>query len=79
MNSEIFFFKINFIFIYHLSLNSRYMIDDLHLVGELVIDLKAKLCYSKSKSCEREITVLEDFRLPKPLCNFTQGSFAIPG
>ena len=55
------------------------MIDDLHLVGELVINLKAKLCYSKSKPCEWEITVLEDFRLPKPLCNFTQGSFAVPG
>lgn len=55
------------------------MIDDLHLRGQIVIDLKARLCYSKSKACEREIAILEEFRLPKPLCNFTEGSFAIPG
>lgn len=55
------------------------MIDDLHLHGEIVIDLKARLCYSKAKACEREIAILEEFRLPKPLCNFTEGSFAIPG
>lgn len=55
------------------------MIDDLQLRGEIVIDLKARLCYSKFKTCEREITILEDFRLPKLLCNFTDGSFAIKG
>lgn len=55
------------------------MIDDLHLRGEIVIDLKARLCYSKSKACELEIVILEEFKLPKPLCNFTEGSFAIPG
>lgn len=55
------------------------MIDDLQLLGEIVIDLKARLCYSKFKTCEREITILEDFRLPKLLCNFTDGSFAIKG
>ena len=72
--------KVDFVwFIYCRILNSRYMINDLHLLGEFVIDLKVKLCYSKSKPCEHDITVLEDFRLPKPLCNFTQGSFAIPG
>lgn len=55
------------------------MISDLHLRGEIVIDLKTSLCYSKSKTCEREITILEAFRLSKPLCNFTEGRFAIPG
>lgn len=55
------------------------MIDDLQLHGEIVIDLKARLCYSKFKACEREITILEDFRLPKSLCYFNVGSFAIKG
>lgn len=55
------------------------MIDDLHLLGEIVVDLKAKLCYSKSKPCEHEMTILQGFRLPKPLCNFSPGKFAIPG
>lgn len=64
---------------YELWFICRYMIDDLHLLGEIVIDLKARLCYSKSKACEREIAILEEFRLSKPLCNFTEGSFAIPG
>ncbi|XP_062579219.1 uncharacterized protein LOC134241150, partial [Saccostrea cucullata] len=59
-------------------LQLEYMINDLHLLGEIVVDLKAKLCFSKNKACENEMTILQDFRLPKPLCNFSAGGFAIP-
>jgi hypothetical protein len=55
------------------------MIDDLHLLGEIVLDLKARLCFSKNKPCEQEVIILQSFRLPKPLCNFSPGNFAIPG
>jgi hypothetical protein len=55
------------------------MVDDLHLLGEIIVDLKIYLCYSKSKPCEYEMIILQGFRLPKPLCNFRPGKFAIPG
>lgn len=36
-----------------------------------------KLCYSSGSSCELDVVVLQGFKLPKPLCNFAGGMFAI--
>jgi hypothetical protein len=65
--------------VFHLLFCNRYMIDELALGGEFVVDLRVKLCYTKGKPCEHDVTVLTGLRLPKPLCQLQTGQFPIPG
>lgn len=66
---------------YRLSTNNifRYMIDDLELSGEFVLDLRIKLCYTKGQNCEQDIAAVTGLRLPKPLCQLQLGQLPIPG
>ena len=57
----------------------RYVIDDLVMINDLVVDMTIKLCYSSGASCQQDIVVLQGFKLPKPQCNFAGGMFAIKG
>lgn len=57
----------------------RYVIDDLVMINDLVVDMTIKLCYSGGASCQQDIVVLQGFKLPKPQCNFAGGMFAIKG
>lgn len=67
------------VFIFCLYVLCRYVIDDLAQINHFVVDLTVKLCYSSGSSCEHDVVVLQGFKLPKPLCNFAGGRFAIQG
>ncbi|XP_071145134.1 uncharacterized protein [Mytilus edulis] len=56
-------------------LNIDYSIDDLKSEGLLLVNLDLSVCFESSGSCEFTISVLKDVSLPKPLCNWQDGSF----
>lgn len=57
----------------------RFMIDELELSGEFVLDLRIKLCYTKGQNCEQDIAAVTGLRLPKPLCQLQLGQLPIQG
>nr|XP_022320681.1 uncharacterized protein LOC111122936 [Crassostrea virginica] len=60
-------------------LELEYMIDELTISGEYVIDLRIKLCYTKGESCVQDIQVMKGLRLPKPMCRLQTGQLPVSG
>ncbi|XP_052090897.1 uncharacterized protein LOC127727822 [Mytilus californianus] len=57
--------------------NINYKIEELYNEGMFIVSMTASVCLESNGPCELEIQVLDNVKLPKPLCNFNQG-FAIP-
>ena len=56
----------------------RYKIKELENEGVYLVSTNVSICLESNGPCELDLKILENVKLPKSLCDFSQG-FAIPG
>jgi hypothetical protein len=56
----------------------RYKIEELENEGVYLVSTNVSICLESNGPCELDLKILENVKLPKSLCDFSQG-FAIPG
>ncbi|VDI06314.1 Hypothetical predicted protein [Mytilus galloprovincialis] len=54
-----------------------YSIDDLKGEKQFLVSVDISICFEANKPCAKSIPILEEIRLPKPLCNLESG-FSFP-
>ena len=56
----------------------RYKIEELENERVYLVSINVSICLESNAPCEQDLKILENIKLPKSLCDFSQG-FAIPG
>jgi len=56
----------------------RYKIEELENERVYLVSMSVSICLESNGPCELDLKILENVKLPKSLCDFSQG-FAIPG
>ena len=56
----------------------RYKIEELENEGVYLVSTNVSICLDSNGPCELDLKILENAKLPKSVCDFSQG-FAIPG